>query len=118
MFSISLALKHSSAGWSLLFKTEDKASDVRSHLLAAVNTNSVVEVKDDFGHEMALRGEEIAGIVYEDMDKTALAHVERGVHHARVQAKGQQRLQSEPGLRPVTQGPGIIDPINGRMRAF
>ena len=56
----------------------------------------------------------VAGMMFEDLDKSMLAHVERGLHNARTQAKAQQQAMSDPVLKTAAmtaqRGPAIYDP--------
>jgi hypothetical protein len=53
----------------------------------------------------------------EDTNKSALAHVERSLHHARVQVETQKRAQTDPKLRAGHAGPAVLTPMgaNGGM---
>jgi len=49
----------------------------------------------------------------EDMEKSKLAHIERGLHQARTQAKAQQAATQDPVLKSAAmmRGPAMIDPM-------
>jgi hypothetical protein len=86
----------------------------------ATNADSF-SLEDDFGQRFIIDRASVAGISFEDLDKSMLAHIQRGLHNARTQAKAQQIAMNDPVLKTAAmtrgQGPGVFDPQgNGRWQ--
>lgn len=107
MFCLTVAVGN--IPWALMFKTEERATAVFETL--QLETGPCVRVVDDFGQTLSINTNFIGGYMLEDMDKSQLAHIERILHHARMQAKGQQMAQADATLRAGQHGPGIITPM-------
>jgi hypothetical protein len=102
--------------WALMFKTEEaarKAYEVAC--LRGLHTNQLrdtqIEIDDDFGQNLSVQVTSVAGCMLEDMDKSKLAHIERALHHARMQQEGQKLAQADATLRQGQHGPSIISPM-------
>jgi hypothetical protein len=110
MYTLSIAL--GSTSWALLFKTKEAAELALDRIMFAKGgTVSTVDFSDDFGQRIFVEGNSIHGCMLEDMDKTPLAHIERALWHARMQAQGQKLAQSDASLRQP--GPAILSPGMG-----
>ena len=111
MFCLTIALKDNPAVWTLMFQTAEKAQ--KGFDLFAAQA-SLVLLEDDFGQTAFIDKTSIAGAMFEDLDKSMLAHVERGLHNARTQAKAQQLAMNDPVLKTAAmtrgQGPAIFSP--------
>jgi len=52
----------------------------------------------------------------ENLDESQLAYIEMALHQARVQAKANERAQSDSVLRNAKRGPAVITPgMNGGL---
>lgn len=114
MFCITIALDHNPTVWALLFKDENAAALAFANLSNSI-TNNIV---DDFGQSVFIPSGKIAGMMIEDLDKSALAHTERQMHIWRLQARTQAAGRNDPVLKTaaLTSGPAMFDPVgNGRM---
>ena len=60
---------------------------------------STVSVADDFGQRATIDIKSIHGFMLEDMEQSKLAHIERGLHQARTQARAQQMATADPVLK-------------------
>lgn len=121
MYSISICFGPTGTIWSLLFRTQESAEKVHECILAAIAEGGIiVSCADDFGQSFASPTAKIHGVVFEDMNRSKLAHQERMLHDARTKAGAQKTAQSDPQLRQAMQpaGPGIVSPFlpNGGMR--
>lgn len=119
MFCITIALKDTPAPWTLLYKDEALAQADWDNYKN--NPAENISLGDDFGQVAQVNRACVAGAMFEDLDKSMLAHIERGLHNARTQAKAQQIAMNDPVLKTAAmtrgQGPGIFDPqANGRMQ--
>ncbi len=99
--------------WSLMFKTKESAevaNDILSH-----REHEYVVVEDDFGHKLDARTLSISGFIFEDMEQTKMAHVERALHQTRLQHLAQRAAESDPMLRAgmMRGGPAILQPSFG-----
>ena len=111
MFSITIALGNVS--WRLLYKSEESAAHATS-IIQDTKHLSEIRVDDDFGHSLTVPTKSLHGILVEDLDKTKMAHVELGLHQARIQAAANKAGQADPGLRAsaMTNSPGVLTPMN------
>jgi hypothetical protein len=118
MYSISIAFENSPTVWGLMFK-DRKTADAAWHKIAA---ESPATVEDDFGQRLEIRRENISGLMFEDMELSKLALIERSLHQARTQVKAKQMADADPMLRTAMMssgGPAIISPMgqgNSRPR--
>lgn len=119
MFCITLKFKQDAAPWTLLYKNE--ATAVKwwdAYIVARASSNPGIAMSDDFGQSLLVDPTCVAGSMFEDLDKSMLAHIERGLHNARTQAKAQQIALNDPVLKTAAmtrgQQPGIFDPQANR----
>lgn len=113
MYCISIKFENEPSTWTLLYQNEDSAKIAwRSYLSAIVN--DVITLDDDFGQTANFSRSSVAGAMFEDMDKSMLAHVERGLHNARTQAKAETIALNDQGLKSAAlakqRGPAIFSP--------
>jgi len=110
MFSLTLALGNVS--WRLLYKEEEKAQ--QAFALTRHRDGSITFLEDDFGQKIHYPLASFTGSLLEDLEKTKMAHVELGLHQARVQAAAQKAAQADPGLRAnaMMNGPSVLSPMN------
>jgi hypothetical protein len=116
MFLLTINFGPADASWALLFKDEEKARGIYDNLMQTSTDH--VYLSDDFGQDATIALDSIHGLMLEDLEKSKLAQIERGLHQARVQAKAQQMAGSDPLLKAMamTRGPAMIDPMgNGRL---
>lgn len=92
--------------WALMFKTREAANDS----FAVVTAYQDADIEDDFGQRLRVRAGSVLGAVLEDMDKSKIAHIERALHHARMQHEGQKMAQADATLRMGQAGPAILTP--------
>lgn len=116
MFCISIKFKNEPSVWTLLYNSAESMQNAwsKNHLQPHYT------LEDDFGQRAQIDAFCVAGIMFEDMDKSMLAHVERGIHNARTQAKAETVAMSDPVLRTAAmakqRGPAIFNPVgNGGM---
>jgi hypothetical protein len=116
MFSITISFGNPATMWTLMWRDKEKA-------IAAIKQFSTVEdsliVSDDFGQEAHIKRADIHGVMLEDMELSKLAHIERALHQARVQAQGQQAAENDQVLRAqrARSGPAVLTPgMNGFPR--
>ena len=98
--------------WALAYKTEEAAQAADTTLTDGF-TNGQITIKmcDDFGQKITVCGNSVSGWNLEDMEKSKLAHIERALHHARMQQEGQKLAQADATLRQGQHGPAIISPM-------
>ena len=119
MFLISIAMGRSQPViWTLMFKTQERAE--QSFKLLQDNMGEIA-LGDDFGQTINIDKANIGGMLFEDLDQSKNAHIERALHQARVQAEGQTMAESDHVLRAARarQGSAILTPgipSNGMMR--
>lgn len=114
MFALNIALGNTA--WRLLFKTEETARVA----FAKLEEHSAEEarIEDEFGQTVIVQAGSLHGLLFEDMNKTKMAHVEIALHNARTQALATKTAQADPGLRAssMMNGPSMIDPMGAIMR--
>ncbi len=119
MFCITLALKDNPVVWTLLYKTEEAAT-THFKFYQDCQPDSSIGLGDDFGQTCDVKKSCVAGAMLEDLDKSMMAHVERGLHNARTQARAQQLAANDPVLKTaaMSRGPAMFDPTmqNGMHR--
>ncbi len=121
MFRITVALIDYPTPWGLFFETPEGAEKTWNELTASPITHhspsGKLTLADEFGQIALVDRSRIAGAMFEDLDKSMLAHIEYGLHNARTQAKAQQRAVNDPILKTAAltrgQGPGIFNPVPG-----
>lgn len=115
MFSITVALANTQIVWTLLYKTKAVADSAWRGLLELhSNLKQDAGVCDEFGQMVMLPVGAIAGVLFEDLDQSKMAHIERAMHTERVKIQAQNAAQSDPiiknAMRTAQRGPAIFDP--------
>lgn len=118
MFAITIVMSECPVPWMLLFNVQEHA-DIAWNAYRFCDQNVEISLEDDFGQTVVVRRSLVAGAMFEDMNKSMLAHIERGLHNARTQAKAEQMGRNDPVLKTAAmaggQGPAIYSPMgNGR----
>lgn len=118
MYLLTIVFGPTPTPWALLFQKSETAELAFNGLQDARKIKQgCVEICDDFGQKIDLPLASIHGFMLEDMEKSKLAHIERGLHQARTQARAQQMASTDPVLKTAAmgQGPAILSPMgNGR----
>ncbi len=111
MFCITIKFKNEASVWSLIYQSENAMLDAWKNREA---DNTHWQLNDDFGQKAVIETASVAGIMFEDLDKSMLAHVERGLHNARTQAHAEKMAMNDPVLKTAAiakqRGPAIYDP--------
>lgn len=125
MHSLTIVFGPAATAWTLLFKEEEKAAVIYNAYTNARVTGDAGAIigSDDFGQTITMHSDDIHGMMFEDMDLSQIAMIERGLHQARSQAKAQMKAADDPvireGIRKQQQGPAVYQPgmgaPNGRM---
>ena len=119
MFSLTVSFGPGPATmWTLMFRTEDSAIAASAIMH---DKSDRININDDFGQSLNVERNTVHGWMSEDMNLSKLAHVERALHQARMQAEGQMAAESDHVLRAARarQGSAILTPGipgNGMMR--
>ena len=123
MFCMTIVFGASPVPWTLLFRTQETFNDavVAFKNPATFETQSF-DLTDDFGQHISVKRDAIQGVMFEDMTKSRMAHIERGMHQMRVQVEANNLAKADPTLmaamRTMQQPPGVITPFgpNGAFR--
>jgi hypothetical protein len=109
MHSITVII--GSLAFALIFKTKESAAKACTTLGERIGEYLVIE--DDYGQKIDARFDMIAGFIFEDMEKSKLAHVERALHQQRTQNLAQKTAETDPSLRMARNmnGPAIVSPF-------
>lgn len=104
--------------FQLLFRQEEKAREAQTVLAhnpaTAIGSTEWIAVVDEFGHEITCERKHLAGYIFEDLEKTKIAHVERALHQQRTQNLAQKTASSDPGLRmnaAINGGSPMLSPF-------
>lgn len=96
MHSITIVFGPAGTQWSFMFTAKNTADKA----FATIEGNTpIVKIYDDFGQHAIFKAEDIHGVLSEDLDLSANGMIERGLHQARTNAKGQSRAQNDPALK-------------------
>jgi hypothetical protein len=111
MFCLTVAVGN--IPWALMFKTEEAAIAAGQELNVCFEGNDqhLATLVDDFGQTLRVGAVALHGWMLEDMDKSKLAHIERALHHARMQQEGQKLAAADATLRAGQHGPSIVSPM-------
>lgn len=123
MFSMTILFGTSPVPWTLLFKTQESFDNARTiYNTPALQTFSgeALELIDDFGQQANIKRASIHGVLFEDMEQSKLAHIERGLHQTKTQIAAERAGQADPAIsswmRTRQQGPAVLQPFNGAFR--
>ncbi len=104
--------------WKLLFREQERANTVVARFTEAPASGAIY-LSDDFGQQVVVNRESLAGWMLEDLDQSKLAHIEMSLHEAKTRAMANKMAQADPGLRTsqMMQGMPQFSPMgpNGRM---
>ena len=115
MYCLSIALGNTV--WALMFNDEEAASKawaMATPYQPDQNACYVIEITDDYGQTIRVNKNDSKGFMFEDLDKTKLAYIERAIHQQRTQMEAQKRWQADPAARAFNAGPAVLTPgMNG-----
>lgn len=119
MFSITVVFGSPATPATLLYHTKEAAELAWN----SPQPGNMLTYKDDFGQIVSVRETSFHGALFEDMEKSALTHVERSLHQMRTQIKANSAGKADPAiaahLRSMGQGPAVLSPgMNGGMRGY
>jgi len=118
MYSVSVL--YGSTSWLLMFREEAPAKAAVAVFAAIPSTAHGIqitgarEVTDDFGQTVHAITQPTA-VMFEDMEKSKLLHVEHHIHRAHIQQDVMKRAETDQSLRARNQGPAILTPMMGGM---
>src|SRR4051812_37056924 len=105
MYSISIALKRAQTPpIVLLYRQEDEFSKAKIKIASGDGS-----ITDDFGTEVLVTHADIAALVFEDMDQTRLAYIERMMYQGISQSMLQKRAATDPQIS--RSGGAILHPM-------
>lgn len=114
MFSLTIAVGNGQ--WAFLFRSKDAAKKAASDAgdRNRMNESPLVLIDDDFGQRATLVRSAIVGVLFEDLNLTKDAAVERSLYNARGQAELQRRASSDAALK-LASGSGLMQGMPHRM---
>jgi|SRR5215469_8341762 len=123
MFCMTIVFGASPVPWTLLFKTQEAFNDA---IITFKNPPTFetkdFDITDDYGQHISVKRDAIQGVMFEDLNKSRAAHIERGLHQMRVQVDANNQAKADPTLmaamRMQQASPGVITPFgaNGAFR--
>ena len=117
MHMLTVVFGPTSTSLAFLFRNEEHALTELESIKNALKLFGETEhtfafIDDDFGQHAAIRLKSLHGFLLENMEESKLAHIERGLHNARTQARANQAAQSDPVLKSAMAG---MSPVNPAM---
>jgi len=116
MFSLTIVFGPGPMVWTLMFKTEEAVISVADYIERNHDEGYNITLKDDFGQIATVNTKQLHGFMREDLEQSRLAHIERALHQARTQAKGQEIADADPTLRQARMkaqgGMPMIQPMS------
>lgn len=127
MFSLTIVFGSPAIPWTLLFNSQEAAETAFENYKSSKTTNFNGEnfiQKDDFSQDLCIARTSLHGALLEDMDKSKLAAVERGIHQHKTQILAHKRGQQDPEIQAFARmnqmaagGPAVLQPgFNGAFR--
>lgn len=119
MHSLTIAFGPTGAMWAFLFRTKEAADVAHTAVRTAQGCHGEnITVEDEFGQTATFASHAVHGSVLEDLERTKMAHVERALHQARLQAKAQQMAQGDATLKAaqMMSGPAMLSPGGNGFR--
>ena len=123
MFAMTIVFGASPVPWTLMFRTQEAFNDAIINFKNPSTFDSKdFDITDDYGQHVSLKRDAIQGVMFEDMTKSKLAHIERGLHQMRVQIEANNMGRADPSIsafmRSQAGAPGVITPFaaNGAFR--
>ena len=122
MFCMTIVFGPAPMPWTLLFRSQETFNEaIINFKNPATFADQDFDVTDDYGQHVSIRRDAIQGVMFEDMTKSRLAHIERGMHQMRTQVEANNMVKADPALsvamRSAQQAPGVITPFsNGAFR--
>lgn len=112
MFSITVALAHTTIVWTFMYKTKESVEYAKKTYDANPTSLSFI---DDFGQHARIPAQQVAGVLFENIDESKMAHIERSLHVERVKVAAQRAAQADPTLKTAMMtrngnGVGMFDP--------
>jgi hypothetical protein len=113
-----LTIPFGQGAWTFLYKTEEKA--VRDYNQLGNSAGMAVEIEDDFGQKLRINEpHKLFGALVEDLELSKMGAIEKALHAARTQARGDQLASADPILQNLHRMRGntpMITPFpnNGR----
>lgn len=119
MFCITIKFKNEPSAWTLVYHSDEAMRQAWKQASTETDAGMHYVLADEFGQECSVPVTCVAGVILEDLDKSILAHVERGLHNAHIQATADKTALNDPTLkehrRTRTQSPGIFNPMGNGM---
>lgn len=116
MYLLTVVFGPTGVTWGFLYKVMENA---QRNYMRLTDTDDQIEIVDDYGQVARLFSTDIHGYMLENLELSKVAQIERGLHHARTQAKANQMAQADPIIRAgnMSRGSGLatIDPM-GQVR--
>src|SRR5262252_9046109 len=99
MFAMTIVFGASPVPWTLMFKTLEGFNNA----IIALKNPATFDIKDfditdDYGQHISVKRDAIQGVMFEDMAKSKMAHIERGMHQMRTQVEANNLAKADPTL--------------------
>lgn len=114
MFNLSISFGPAGGMFVLVFKTAEAAEAAYAKVRnpGVIAPGAVVEISDNFGHNVRIALSQIHGAMIEDVDAALKLRADRWVAEQKAQAKAMQSVQNDPQMKAMAMlGPGGM-PIN------
>ena len=112
MYSLTIHFGPNAMVWAFLFKEHEKA---KQWAYAARNSTAPpqIVIEDDFGQIAKINTADIHGVLFEDLEQSEEARIQRSLAEARTRVKLEARAKTDPTIRQAmgAQGPGVLTPV-------
>lgn len=113
MYSITVALANTQIVWTFMYKTKESADEAWK---IPLSNETAIAFTDDFGQYAIIPVNQIAGALFEDLDQSKMAHIERSLHVERVKVAANRAAQADPVLKTEMMArngrtPGMFNPV-------
>ena len=113
MLSLTIVFGPGPVVWTLMFKTEEAASNAKNSLCSV---EGLTHIADDFGQSCTLLTSQIHGWMLENLDESKHAHIERALHQARTKITADKLAEADPVIREAARrqqgGMPMIQPMH------
>lgn len=107
MLTVNLITRQTPTTLTFVFHAYKNANELYKRLNAALRSDEIVEIEDDFGTMAIARMEDIAAISFSEYEKDMQRNGELGLIQHKENLKAQKRAQGDVGLQ-IIEGSNVV----------